>query len=59
MLFFFRYDPNANPPKYGEPDPIVLKNTDELHMNLGMWERRAKEIVDPAAVAAPRPPLAR
>uniref|UniRef100_A0AAF5PPG5 Protein-tyrosine sulfotransferase n=1 Tax=Wuchereria bancrofti TaxID=6293 RepID=A0AAF5PPG5_WUCBA len=59
MLAQLGYDPNANPPKYGEPDPIVLKNTDELHMNFGEWERRAKEIVDPAAAAAPRSPFAR
>lgn len=59
MLLVFRYDPNANPPKYGEPDPIVLKNTDELHMNEREWERRAKEVVDVAVGAAPRPPITR
>ncbi|VDN39126.1 unnamed protein product, partial [Gongylonema pulchrum] len=26
MLAELGYDPNANPPKYGEPDPIVLRN---------------------------------
>ncbi|CAG9532112.1 unnamed protein product [Cercopithifilaria johnstoni] len=57
MLAELGYDPNANPPKYGEPDPIVQKNTDELHMNRGKWERKAKEIVDSEVGAAPRPPL--
>uniref|UniRef100_A0A8R1TZZ5 Protein-tyrosine sulfotransferase n=1 Tax=Onchocerca volvulus TaxID=6282 RepID=A0A8R1TZZ5_ONCVO len=47
MLAELGYDPNANPPKYGEPDPIVLKNTNELHMNMEEWERRAKEVVRP------------
>uniref|UniRef100_A0A915PID0 Protein-tyrosine sulfotransferase n=1 Tax=Setaria digitata TaxID=48799 RepID=A0A915PID0_9BILA len=59
MLAELGYDPNANPPKYGEPDPIVLKNTDELHMNMKEWERRAKEVVAPAVIAVPAPPLAR
>lgn len=54
-FFISRYDPNANPPKYGEPDAIVLKNTDELHMNMEKWAKKAKELVEgeaaPVAVA--------
>lgn len=55
MLAELGYDPNANPPKYGEPDAIVLKNTDELHMNMEKWAKKAKELVEgeaaPVAVA--------
>ncbi|KAM3723653.1 Protein-tyrosine sulfotransferase [Dirofilaria immitis] len=59
MLAELGYDPNANPPKYGEPDPIVLKNTDELHMNEEEWERRAQEVIAPAAATALHHPFAR
>ncbi|VDM97743.1 unnamed protein product [Thelazia callipaeda] len=45
MLAQLGYDPNANPPKYGDPDPIVMKNTDELHMNVELWEKRAQEVI--------------
>ncbi|VDN20466.1 unnamed protein product [Gongylonema pulchrum] len=41
-----KYDPNANPPKYGEPDPIVLRNTNEVHANIEAWEKKAKEMVN-------------
>uniref|UniRef100_A0A0R3RQQ6 Protein-tyrosine sulfotransferase n=1 Tax=Elaeophora elaphi TaxID=1147741 RepID=A0A0R3RQQ6_9BILA len=46
MLAVLGYDPNANPPKYGEPDPVVLKNTDEVHMNKEEWDRKAKEVAE-------------
>ncbi|XP_030623998.1 protein-tyrosine sulfotransferase 2 [Chanos chanos] len=30
MLSRLGYDPNANPPDYGQPDPEVLKNTEKI-----------------------------
>lgn len=34
MLQILGYDPNANPPNYGQPDQIVIQKTKDLHKNL-------------------------
>ena len=39
MLEHFGYDPNANPPKYGDPDKIVVKNTNDIIEHEDEWER--------------------
>jgi protein-tyrosine sulfotransferase len=38
MLKHFGYDPNANPPVYGQPDSQVLKNTNDVIENESKWE---------------------
>lgn len=41
MLARLGYDPYANPPNYGNPDPIVINNTHRVsacaHMGVGSW----------------------
>lgn len=46
MLQKLGYDPNANPPNYGQPDDFVLEKMDELERNRDNWkqaEQKAKE----------------
>lgn len=44
MLQHFGYDPNANPPKYGEPDSQVIKNTKDVIENEDEWAEREKAV---------------
>lgn len=54
MLQVLGYDPNANPPNYGQPDEIVLKKTQDLHVNSEKWYKKAVEMVnDPSRVELP------
>lgn len=55
MLAELGYDPLANPPNYGKPDEMVLKNTNDLHANSVQWYKKAVEMVaDPARVDPPQ-----
>lgn len=38
MLSVFGYDPNANPPNYGNPDSFVVDNTKDIEKNKEHWE---------------------
>ncbi|CAB3402991.1 unnamed protein product [Caenorhabditis bovis] len=54
MLKKLGYDPKANPPKYGDPDELVAKNTDDVHKNGEIWYKKAVQVVnDPARVDKP------
>ena len=54
MLETLGYDPNANPPNYGQPDAIVAKKTDDVHKNGKEWYRKAVGVVnDPDRVDKP------
>ena len=44
MLKTMGYDPNANPPNYGNPDKEVIKNTDEIKKNNELWEKQGEMI---------------
>uniref|UniRef100_F1L7G4 Protein-tyrosine sulfotransferase n=1 Tax=Ascaris suum TaxID=6253 RepID=F1L7G4_ASCSU len=56
MLAELGYDPLANPPNYGKPDDMVLKNTNDMHENSEHWYRKAVEVVaDPERVDPPLP----
>lgn len=44
MLKTMGYDPNANPPNYGQPDKEVIKNTDEIKKNNELWEKQGEMI---------------
>ncbi|WKY00373.1 hypothetical protein Q1695_014880 [Nippostrongylus brasiliensis] len=54
MLRQLGYDPNANPPNYGQPDELVSQKTDDVHKNGDEWYRKAVQVVnDPARVDKP------
>lgn len=54
MLQVLGYDPNANPPNYGQPDEIVLRKTQDIHTNSEVWYKKAVELVnDPSRVDKP------
>ncbi|KAK2121292.1 Protein-tyrosine sulfotransferase 2 [Saguinus oedipus] len=38
MLARLGYDPYANPPNYGNPDPIVINNTHRVSVHLHLWK---------------------
>ncbi|XP_071094005.1 protein-tyrosine sulfotransferase 1-like [Haliotis cracherodii] len=46
MLKTLGYDPEANPPDYGKPDPEVSDNTLHLQQNKDLWQKREKDIFD-------------
>ncbi|KAK3587297.1 hypothetical protein CHS0354_034451 [Potamilus streckersoni] len=45
MLKTLGYDPNANPPDYGKPDPRVANNTLHIQQNLEYWKQREDKIL--------------
>ncbi len=54
MLSTLGYDPLANPPNYGNPDPIVLSNTNNLHRDGKLWyDKAVKMVADPDRVDRP------
>jgi protein-tyrosine sulfotransferase len=40
MLQELGYDPSANPPNYGQPDPEVASNTRDLEVHQADWENK-------------------
>ena len=42
MLAHFGYDPNANPPNYGKPDNLVVKNTNDIQEHGEVWEHKGE-----------------
>lgn len=46
MLLTLGYDPHANPPNYGQPDPEVADNTLHIRTNAEFWRRKEKDIFD-------------
>ncbi|KAI5716129.1 hypothetical protein M8J76_001432 [Diaphorina citri] len=45
MLARLGYDPTANPPEYGKPDPIVQDNTKRIQENPDIWEEKAMNLL--------------
>jgi len=45
MLSVLGYDPNANPPNYGQPDEVVADNTNEIKQNDSFWKSRANQVL--------------
>jgi protein-tyrosine sulfotransferase len=43
MLRKLGYDPNANPPNYGEADSKIKENTDQIRANREYWIKLAKQ----------------
>lgn len=59
MLRTLGYDPDANPPNYGNPDPKVADNTLHIQQNVDFWRLREEEILKrnvPKKTAAESPP---
>ena len=44
MLRHFGYDPNANPPEYGQPDRQVVDNTNDVLENEEKWDQVGEEV---------------
>ncbi|GFN95475.1 protein-tyrosine sulfotransferase 2 [Plakobranchus ocellatus] len=47
MLRTLGYDPNANPPNYGQPDPAVADNTIHIKKNADFYRKREQELLHP------------
>ena len=45
MLQVLGYDPEANPPAYGQPDPEVDRNTRQVRRQSAVWRRRAETLL--------------
>uniref|UniRef100_T1J9P8 Protein-tyrosine sulfotransferase n=1 Tax=Strigamia maritima TaxID=126957 RepID=T1J9P8_STRMM len=45
MLAMLGYDPNGNPPNYGNPDSFVIDNTKDIRENSKHWSKLADEVV--------------
>ncbi|CAG0886761.1 unnamed protein product [Cyprideis torosa] len=45
MLAHFGYDPEANPPKYGDPDWWVLQETKRVLTQEEIWKKKAEELL--------------
>jgi len=45
MLQAFGYDPKANPPNYGEPDPEVATNTYDVQKNSDKWVKTVQDVL--------------
>ncbi|KAG8189039.1 hypothetical protein JTE90_025477 [Oedothorax gibbosus] len=44
MLATLGYDPRANPPDYGRPDALVVRNTLDLRANKRLWQAQEKVV---------------
>lgn len=44
MLVKLGYDPYSLPPNYGSPDAFVQNNTNSIHTNPEIWQKRAKSL---------------
>ena len=42
MLKTMGYDPNGNPPKYGDADKEVIENTNNIKMHSEEWEKQGE-----------------
>ncbi|CAG5122927.1 unnamed protein product, partial [Candidula unifasciata] len=49
MLRMLGYDPMANPPKYGQPDPNVADNTFHIKENADFWKERERDVLSHGA----------
>ncbi|XP_055862286.1 protein-tyrosine sulfotransferase 1-like [Biomphalaria glabrata] len=49
MLKTLGYDPKANPPNYGQPDPAVADNTIHIKQNADFWRKREMDVLSQGA----------
>lgn len=45
MLSVLGYDPNANPPNYGDPDAFVLSKMKLIEDNKEMWQKKEEKLI--------------
>jgi protein-tyrosine sulfotransferase len=45
MLQVLGYDPNANPPNYGDPDPFVLGKMKIIEQNKDEWKKKEEKLI--------------
>lgn len=45
MLEVLGYDPNANPPNYGDPDAFVMAKMKSIDDNKEMWQKKEEELI--------------
>ena len=62
MLKTLGYDPHANPPNYGQPDPEIADNTRHIKKNSDFWKQQEVKIRetgahDDKAVPPANPPI--
>lgn len=55
MLRTLGYDPNANPPNYGQPDPDVADNTIHIKQNSDFWKQRELDVMNDGAADVQQP----
>jgi protein-tyrosine sulfotransferase len=53
MLKVLGYDPHDKSPKYGSPDAIVVKNTNDIKKNESQWNKRIQETLGKSDEEAP------
>ncbi|KAF7636400.1 Protein-tyrosine sulfotransferase [Meloidogyne graminicola] len=55
MLKVLGYDPNANPPNYGQADEFVRIKTEQIHKDEQKWYDKAKDmVIDPDRIQRPK-----
>ncbi|CAL1543362.1 unnamed protein product [Lymnaea stagnalis] len=54
MLRTLGYDPKANPPNYGQPDPYVADNTIHIKKNADFWKQREIDVLNQGADDQPQ-----
>lgn len=45
MLSVLGYDPNSNPPNYGDPDPFVLSKMKLMEANRDQWREKEEKLI--------------
>ncbi|XP_059141802.1 protein-tyrosine sulfotransferase 1-like isoform X2 [Physella acuta] len=58
MLRTLGYDPNANPPNYGQPDPDVADNTIHIKQNSDFWKQRELDVLNDGVADGQQPQAA-
>ena len=46
MLQTLGYDPNMNPPNYGEADKQIVINTNQIVLNKEYWKVKKKQLLE-------------
>ena len=52
MLEQLGYDPRANPPNYGVPDPEVATNTNDIIEHHEKWNKHAEDVLKQSKLKA-------
>ena len=55
MLAELGYDPNANPPNYGQADALVANNTKKIQMDSLLWKSKELEVLQQSKIRGRSP----